>query len=92
MIFRTVILEPSFLHSQQLKVFSFSSANSTVSNIVQPTIFSNWNKIIRVMAVCIRFAGKFRQRNAELKPAHFTRAYLHVIHTIQRQDVPEKRN
>ena len=92
MIFRTAILEPSFLHAQQLNVFSFSSVNSTVSNIVEATIFSNCNKIIRVMAVFILFAGKCRQHSAEMKLAHFTRAYLHVIHNIQRQDVAEKRN
>ena len=74
-------------HAQQVKVISFSSVNSTVSNIVDVTIFSSWNKIIRVIALCILFADKCRKRHAEMKLAHFTRAYLHVIQNIQRQDI-----
>ena len=74
------------LHAQQVKVFSFSSVKSTVSNIVDVTRFSSWNKIIRVIALCILFADKCRKRHAEMKLAHFTRAYLYVIHNIQRQD------
>ena len=94
MVFRTVIFESKkiwdrkqeILHAQQVKVISFSSVNSTVSNIVDVTRFSSWNKIIRVIALCILFADKCRKRHAEMKLAHFTRAYLHVIHNIQRQD------
>ena len=74
------------LHAQQVKVVSFSSVNSTVSNIVDATKFSSWNKIIRVIAVCILFADKCRKRNAEMKLAHYIRAYLHVMHNIQEQD------
>ena len=74
------------LHAQQVKVVSFSSVNSTVSNIVDATRFSSWNKIIRVIAVCILFADKCRKRNAEMKLAHYIRAYLHVMHNIQKQD------
>ena len=58
------------LHAQQVKVVSFSSVNTTVSNIVDATRFSSWNKIIRVIAVCILFAEKCRKRNAEMKLAH----------------------
>ena len=74
------------LHAQQVKVILFSSVNSTVSNIVDVTRFSSWNKIIRVIALCILFADKCRKPNAEMKLPHFTRAYLYVIHNIQRQD------
>ena len=73
------------LLAQQVKVVSFSSVNSTVSNIVDAARFSSWNKIIRVTAVCILFADKCRKRNAEMKLAHYTRAYLHVMHNIQKQ-------
>ena len=78
------------LHAQQVKIVSFSSINSTVSNIVAATRFSGWNKIIRMIALCIFFADKCKKRNAEMKKrnaeAHFTRAYLHVNQNIQRQD------
>ena len=39
--------------------------------------------MIRVIAVCILFVDNCRKRNAEMKLAHYTRAYLHVIHNIQ---------
>ena len=75
------------LHAQQGKVVSFSSVSSTVSNIVDARRFSSWNKIIRVIAVCILFADKCRKRNAERKLAHYIRAYLHVMHKTQNQDI-----
>ena len=74
------------LHAKQVKVVSFSSVNSTVSNIVDATRFSSWNKIIRVIAVCILFSDKCWKGNAEMKLAHYIRAYLHVMHNIQKQD------
>ena len=83
---RSEWLKQEVFHGQQVKVISFSSVNSAVSNIVDVTRFSSWKKIIRVRALCILFANKCRKRHAEMKFAHFTRAYLHVIHNIQRQD------
>ena len=73
------------LHAQQVKVISFSSVNSTVSDIVDATIFSRWNKTIRVITVFILFADKCRKRNAEMKLADYIRAYLHAMHNIQKQ-------
>ena len=75
------------LQAKHVRIVSFSSVNPTVSNYVDATRFSSWNKIIRVIAHCIFFADKYRKRNAEMKLAHFTRAYLHVIHNIRRQDI-----
>ena len=83
---RSAWTKQEILHAQQVKVISFSSVNSTVSHIVDVTRFSSWNKIIRVIALCILFEDKCRKRHAEMKLAHFTRACLHVIHNIQRQD------
>ena len=74
------------LHAQQVKVISFSSVNSTVANIVEETRISSWNKVTRVKAACIFFAEKFRKPNSEMKLAHYSRAYLHVFHNIQRYD------
>ena len=51
------------LFAQQVKVISFSSVNSTVSNIVGVTRFSSWNKITRKIALCILFADKCRKRH-----------------------------
>ena len=74
------------LHAQQVKVVSISPVNSTVSNIVDATRFSSWNKIISVIAVCILFADNCRKRNREKKFAPYVRVYLHVMHNIQKQD------
>ena len=86
MDFRSVTFESKSRSKTRVKVVWCSSVNSIVSNIVDGRRFSNWNKIIRVIVVCILFADECSKRNSEMKLAHYTIAYLHFINNIQSLD------
>ena len=48
--------------------------------------FSNWNRLLRVAALCFLFADKCRKKESKLLLAHYTKAYNYLIKSAQNQD------
>ena len=48
--------------------------------------FGNWNRLLRVAALCFLFADKCRKKESILSLAHYTKAYNYLIKSAQHQD------
>ena len=48
--------------------------------------FSNWNRLMRVSALCFLFANKCRKKESILSVAHYKKAYNYLIKSAQHQD------
>ena len=48
--------------------------------------FSNWNRLLRVAALCFLFADKSRKKESILSLAHYTKAYNYLTKSAQHQD------
>ena len=69
-----------------MKVVSFPSSVPVTETVVDLKRFSSWNKLIRVIAFCFFFADKCKKRSKNIQLGHYTKAYLHIIQTTQKQD------
>ena len=93
------ISEPSFLSKhrsdwpkqeilqpQYVKIAFFPSLVPVTETVVNLKRFSSWNKSIRVIAFCFFFADKCKKRSKDIQLGHYTKSYLHIIQTTQKQD------
>ena len=48
--------------------------------------YSNWNRLLRVSALCFLFADKCRKKESILSLAQYTKAYNYLIKSAQHQD------
>ena len=74
------------LQSQYVKIVSFPSSVPVTETVVDLKRFSRWNRLIRVIAFCFFLADKCKKRGKDIQLGHYTKAYLHIIQTNQKQD------
>ena len=74
------------LQPQYVKIVSFPFSVSVTETVVDLKRFSSWNKLIRVIVFCFFFADKCKKRSKNIQLGHYTKAYLHIIQTNQKQD------
>ena len=75
------------LQSQYVKIVSFPSIVSATETAVDLKRFSSWNRLMWVIAFCFFFADKCKKRSKEIQLGHYTKAYLHINQTTQKQDL-----
>ena len=76
----------NILQSQYVKIVSFPSSVPVVETVGNLKRFSSWNRLIRVIAFCFFFADKCMKRSKDIQLGRYTKAYLHIIQTTQKQD------
>ena len=78
------------LQPQYVKIASFPFSVSVTETVVDLKRFSSWNKLIRVIVFCFFFADKCKKRSKDIQLGHYTKAYLHIIQSTQKQDFKTK--
>ena len=69
-----------------MKIVSFPSSVPVTETVGNLKRFSSWNRLIRVIAFCFFFADKCKKRSKDIQLGHYTKAYLHINQTTQKQD------
>ena len=63
----------------------FPSTVPLTETVVDLNRFSSWNRLMRLIAFCFFFADKCKKLSKEIELGHYTKAYLHMIQTTQKQ-------
>ena len=75
------------LQSQYVKIVPFPSSVLLTELVFDLKRFSSWNRLIRIIAFCFFFfADKCKKRSKDIHLDHYTKAYLHIIQTTQKQN------